>query len=99
MALGFLSAALVTLPSAAFANICPDMSRLGTRLGMSWSISSIATLIGSPIAGALLKTKANGETDFLGPQLWSGICLLVGSACLLVLWAVTKKTMNTGWRI
>ncbi|KAL5425938.1 hypothetical protein PMIN07_011761 [Paraphaeosphaeria minitans] len=96
---GFLSAALVTLPSAAFANICPDMSRLGTRLGMSWSVSSIATLIGSPIAGALLKTKANGQTDFMGPQLWSGICLLVGSACLVVLWAVTKKTMNTGWRI
>ncbi|KAJ4286260.1 hypothetical protein N0V90_013294 [Kalmusia sp. IMI 367209] len=96
---GFLSAALVTLPSAAFASICPDMSRLGTRLGMSWSVSSIATLIGSPIAGALLKTKSNGETDFLGVQLWSGICLLVGSACLFVLWLVTKKTLNKGWRI
>lgn len=97
--IGFLSAALVTLPSAAFANICPDMSRLGTRLGMSWSVSSIATLIGSPIAGALLTTNPNGETNFLGPQLWSGVCLLVGSACLAVLWAVTKKTLNTGWRI
>ena len=96
--LGFLSAALVTLPSAAFANICPDMSRLGTRIGMSWSVSSIATLIGSPIAGALLRTK-DGETDFLGVQLWAGVCLLVGAGCLLVLWVVTRKSLNKGWRI
>lgn len=97
--LGFLSAALVTLPSAAFANICPDMSRLGTRLGMSWSVSSVATLIGSPIAGALLRKTSDGKTDFLGVQLWSGCCLTLGSMMLLVLWAVTKKTMNKGWRI
>ncbi|KAG9189702.1 hypothetical protein G6011_06570 [Alternaria panax] len=67
----FFSAALVTVPSAAFANITPDLSRLGTRLGMSWSVSSIASLIGAPIAGALLK-KTDGRTNFIGVQIWSG---------------------------
>ncbi|KAJ4409605.1 hypothetical protein N0V91_002526 [Didymella pomorum] len=96
---GFFSAALVTLPSAAFANITPDLSRLGTRLGMSWSVSSIATLIGAPIAGSLLKTNADGHLNFIGVQVWSGVCLMVGTGFLLVLWFVTMKTQNKGWRI
>ncbi|EFQ95565.1 hypothetical protein P3342_011391 [Pyrenophora teres f. teres] len=95
---GFFSAALVTVPSAVFANIIPDLSRLGTRLGMSWSVSSIATLIGAPIAGALLKKK-DGRTDFIGVQVWSGACLLIGTCCLIVLWIVTVRTQKKGWRV
>jgi fucose permease len=95
---GFLSAGLVTLPSAAFASICPDLSRLGTRLGMSWSCSSIASLIGAPIAGALVKTK-NGQSDFLGVQLWSGVCLMFGTCWLGVLWVATTRQQKKGWRV
>ncbi|KAF2997365.1 hypothetical protein E8E13_004237 [Curvularia kusanoi] len=96
---GFFSAALVTLPSAAFANITPDLSRLGTRLGMSWSVSSIASLIGAPIAGSLLRTNAEGRINFIGVQVWSGVCLMVGTGFLCVLWFVTMKSQNKGWRI
>ncbi|KAH7078905.1 major facilitator superfamily domain-containing protein [Paraphoma chrysanthemicola] len=95
---GFFSAALVTVPSAAFANITPDLSRLGTRLGMSWSVSSIASLIGAPIAGALLRRK-DGRTDFLGVQVWSGACLMIGTCWLLVLYVVTVRTQKKGWRV
>lgn len=95
---GFFSAALVTLPSAAFANISPDLSLLGTRLGMSWGVSSIATLIGAPIAGALLKTK-NGETDFSGVSIWSGVCLLVGTSCCCVLWFSAVRRLGKGWLV
>ncbi|RYN66181.1 hypothetical protein AA0117_g11859 [Alternaria alternata] len=95
---GFFSAALVTVPSAAFANITPDLSRLGTRLGMSWSVSSIASLIGAPIAGALLK-KTNGRTNFIGVQVWSGVCLMLGTCWLVVLWIVTVRTQKKGWRV
>lgn len=95
---GFLSAALVTLPSATFASICPDLSKLGTRVGMSWSVSSIASLIGSPIAGALLR-KHNGHTNFLGVQLWASICLLLATCCTTVLWILIKKRLKKGWRV
>ncbi|KAH8723947.1 major facilitator superfamily domain-containing protein [Phaeosphaeriaceae sp. PMI808] len=95
---GFFSAGLVTVPSAAFANITPDLSRLGTRLGMSWSVSSVASLIGSPIAGLLLKTK-NGRTNFIGVQVWSGVCLMVGAMWLSVLWITTVRTQKKGWRV
>ncbi|KAH4041480.1 hypothetical protein HBI56_000090 [Parastagonospora nodorum] len=95
---GFFSAALVTVPSAAFANITPDLSRLGTRLGMSWSVSSIASLIGAPIAGALLKKK-DGRTDFIGVQVWSAVCLMLGTMWLVVLYVVTVRTQKKGWRV
>lgn len=94
---GFFSAALVTVPSAAFANITPDLSRLGTRLGMSWSVSSIATLIGAPIAGALLK-RTDGRTNFIGVQVWSGVCLMVGTGWLVVLWWATSRKQGK-WRV
>jgi len=96
---GFFSAALVTVPSAAFADITPDLSRLGTRLGMSWSVSSIASLIGAPIAGALLRKKEDGSTDFLGVQIWSGVCLAIGTLWLGVLYVVTIRKQKRGWRV
>lgn len=95
---GFFSAALVTVPAAAFATITPDLSRLGTRLGMSWSVSSIASLIGAPIAGSLLRRDGDGRTNFLGVQLWSGVCLMVGTGWLCVLYTVTRRKMGR-WRV
>ncbi|OCL04162.1 MFS general substrate transporter [Glonium stellatum] len=97
---GFFSAGLVTLPGSCFPNICPDLSLLGTRLGMSWGISSIASLIGAPIAGALLRTStsSNGTPviNFLGVQVWSGVFLLLGSAWLAVLWIATVRRQGKG---
>lgn len=88
---GFCSAGLVTLPAAVFPSLCPDQRRLGTRTGMSWGMSSFASLIGSPIAGAILKQHRGPDgrqpkEDFLGPQLWAGICLLIGGGFIAMLW-------------
>lgn len=92
---GFCSAGLVTLPATVFPSLCPDSSRLGTRVGMSWGISSFASFIGSPIAGTLLKNHGKGvkqqRSDFLGPQLWAGICLIIGAVIIAVLYVVTYR--------
>jgi predicted MFS family arabinose efflux permease len=97
---GFCSAGLVTLPAAVFPSLCPDPRRLGTRTGMSWGMSSFSSLIGSPIAGALLKRHGGGgkpvKSDYLGPQLWAGCCLLSGAGAILILWIVTVKRRKTG---
>jgi MFS family permease len=99
---GLFSAGLVTLPGSCFPNVCPDLSLLGTRLGMSWGVSSISTLIGAPIAGALLtgkKVDGKVKTDFVGVQLWSGICLLVGAGVLIVLHTMTRRIQKKGFFI
>jgi predicted MFS family arabinose efflux permease len=98
---GFCSAGLVTLPAAVFPGLCPDQRRLGTRTGMSWAISSFASLTGPPIAGALLGHGApvagmEPRSDYLGPQLWAGCCLLVGSCIILLLWVKTIKEKKKG---
>ncbi|KIW08583.1 hypothetical protein, variant [Verruconis gallopava] len=101
---GFCSAGLVTLPAAVFPTLCSDLRRLGTLTGMSWGISSFASLIGSPIAGAILKHHptdghARSRSDFLGPALWAGVCLLLGSGIIFILWALRVKETKKGYFI
>lgn len=101
---GFCSAGLVTLPAAVFPSLCTDLKRLGTLTGMSWGVSSFASLIGSPIAGAILKQNpSNGHSrsrsDFLGPQVWAGVCLLLGSGIIFVLWLLRVKEKKAGFFI
>ncbi|KAI1614256.1 MFS transporter, MCP family, solute carrier family 16, member 10 [Exophiala viscosa] len=84
---GGFSGALIPLPPSIFPVVCPDPKVLGTRLGMAQSIGAIASLIGSPIAGALL----GDGTNYLGLQLFSGLIMLVGAAMLVALWVSLVK--------
>jgi len=87
---GAFSGALVPLPPSIFPVVCPDRKVLGTRLGMAQSVSSIANLVGPPIAGALLRINRDGR-NFLGVELWSGLILLLGTCQLFVLWITLIK--------
>ena len=80
---GFLSGVLVTAPTSIVAHpaFCPDSNYLGTRMGMMWGISSLGSLAGTPIAGALVNLD---EANFLRAQIFGG-CMLFG-AVLLQLW-------------
>ncbi|CAG8127082.1 unnamed protein product [Penicillium salamii] len=85
---GGISGALIPLPPSVFAHVCPDPKRLGTWLGMAQSLSSFASLLGPPIAGALASINSTGSADlnFLGIQLFSGITMAFGAVQLLGLW-------------
>jgi MFS family permease len=102
---GFCSGGLVTLPAAVFPRMCPDLKRLGTRTGMSWGISSFASLIGSPIAGAILGQHHEHESrhqirhDYLGVQLWTACCLLTGSCVIFTLYITTRRKTQSGYFI
>ncbi|GIK04335.1 hypothetical protein Aspvir_008415 [Aspergillus viridinutans] len=84
---GFLSGVLVTAPTAIIGHpaLCPDPNYLGTRMGMMWGISSFGSLVGTPIAGALVDLSA-ADSDFLKAQVFAG-CLMVGGV-MLQLWPV-----------
>ncbi|KAL4914741.1 major facilitator superfamily domain-containing protein [Aspergillus aurantiobrunneus] len=90
---GGISGALVPLPPSVFPHICPDPTALGAWLGMAQSITSFATLIGAPIAGALadLGSTGSGNLNFVNVQLWCGILMVSGAVQLLGLWFLLWK--------
>ncbi|KAI7083472.1 MFS general substrate transporter [Hortaea werneckii] len=94
---GAFSGALIPLPPSVFPHVCPDPKVLGARLGMAQAIGSVASLIGSPIAGALAEVNAApGETNWLGLQLFSGLVMMLGGCQLIGLWALLVKKRDIG---
>ncbi len=87
---GFFSGALIPLPPSIFPVVCPDPKVLGARLGMAQAVGATASLIGAPIAGALIRN--NGQ-DYLGLQLFGGLVMLTGTIFQVCLWVnlVTKR--------
>lgn len=51
---GAFSGGVVSLSPSCLKNLTPDMNRLGARMGMSFFVTGIALLVGTPIAGAIL---------------------------------------------
>ena len=93
---GCFSGALIPLPPSVFPIVCPDPKVLGARLGMAQGIGAFASLIGSPIGGALIRTTAGGDVDFLGLQVFSGVAELIGGCNLIGLWLLLIKRRGRG---
>lgn len=82
---GFFSGTFVSLPPATVAALSPDLSEVGTRMGMSFFFAGLGILIGTPIAGALIK-----GTRYLDTQIFYGV--LVAVALLTMIGARIAKT-------
>ncbi|KAK6375704.1 hypothetical protein LTS17_007526 [Exophiala oligosperma] len=89
VAWGFTSGGIISMPAVILASITTDMSRFGTRMGMSSVLNSIASLCGSPIAGAILKHTGS----YLGVQLFSALALATTVGFLLCL-----RLCRSGWK-
>ena len=87
---GFFSGTFVSLPPTVFVTLSPSRSIVGTRMGMGFAIVAFSLLIGTPIAGAILKSSAG----FVGVWVFGG-CLIVGGSALMGIARGTK----VGWRI
>lgn len=95
--IGGFSGALIPLPPTIFPIVCPDPKVLGARLGMAQAIGAFASLIGSPIAGALV-TGDDANPNYLGLQLFCGLIMLFGSCLLGCLWLfLVKRRTHTIW--
>jgi MFS family permease len=80
---GFFNGGVTSLPQSAIVTLTPDLSRLGTRLGMVFVMVGISVLIGNPIAGAILGDSF-GLTSWRGLIAFSATALLIGSAFYLL---------------
>lgn len=70
---GFFSGGVVSLAWVVIASITPDLSRLGTRLGMVSILKGVGSLIGPPISGAIVKSTG----QYLGVQLFSAFGIMI----------------------
>ncbi|KAM0420394.1 hypothetical protein ACHAPT_011814 [Fusarium lateritium] len=85
---GFFSGTFVSLIPPLLVSISTDRTLIATRMGMSFTISAIGLLIGSPIAGVIL-----GHDSYCDVWVYSGVLVLVGSMGILL-----ARLMLTNWR-
>ncbi|KAF2490826.1 MFS general substrate transporter [Lophium mytilinum] len=82
---GFFSGAFVTLPPTIIVGLSPSLSVLGARMGMSFSLAAFGSLIGTPVAGVILK-----KYGWVGLQAFCGAS--VGAASIAIIVTRMKKT-------
>lgn len=77
---GFFGAGVQSLFPPALGSLTSDLSKLGIRIGMVFSIISVGCLAGPPIAGALIQADDGG---YLYAQMFGGSVMLCGTALLI----------------
>lgn len=92
---GFFSGAIVSLPPTIVAKISPDISLVGTRMGMSFTFAGLGLLIGNPIAGAILNIPAG---KFKGAQAFAAATLLGGAFAFGALRALFARR-GMAWKV
>ncbi|ORY62111.1 major facilitator superfamily domain-containing protein [Pseudomassariella vexata] len=78
---GILAGSFQCLLATVIASITKRLDMVGTRLGMTFSICSFASLTGPPIGGAL-QGAADGK--FTGAQIWAAFVTALGCALICV---------------
>lgn len=84
---GLFSGGFVALANVVLTGITPDLSRLGTRLGMVAIIKGIGSLVGPPISGAILDISSR----YLGVQLFSASGMLVNALLMVFLRVILTR--------
>ncbi|KAF1842253.1 MFS general substrate transporter [Cucurbitaria berberidis CBS 394.84] len=92
---GFSTSSVSALPASIIGQITPD-DILGARIGAFYSIVAIASLVGTPIGGALI-TDADQKEGYRWLILFSGVSLMVGSIFMLGSRLLHDKDLRKKW--
>jgi MFS family permease len=88
---GLFSSGVNSLFPTALSSLTTDMTKMGVRMGMIFTVISFATLTGTPIAGALISTDGG---NYLGMEMFSASLLMIGAIML-----VAARISRTGWKL
>lgn len=89
VAYGFLSGTVISLIPAGAATLTQDMSRLGGKLGVVFGANAFASLIGNPVAGAILRGT---HAAWTGLGIYCAVFNLVGGGILVGCWALDVRS-------
>ena len=87
---GLVGAAIQSLFPATLSSLTTNLSMMGTRMGMIFTIVSFAVLTGPPIAGQLIQ-RDGGRYSYA--QIFTGLVLLVGCGFLIAARLAQSKTL------
>ncbi|KAF1984358.1 MFS general substrate transporter [Aulographum hederae CBS 113979] len=87
---GLFSAGIQSLFPATLASLTTDLKKAGVRMGMCFSVVSVACLTGPPLAGALIQI---GNGDYLYAQMWAGSSMALGGLTLMA-----ARVAKTGFK-
>ncbi|GAA6061860.1 hypothetical protein JCM10212_001293 [Sporobolomyces blumeae] len=90
---GVAQGGFISCSASTFMSLAEDMSELGLRGGIGFFFIALASLIGSPVAGALLK-RTGTYTAALG---FGGACAFVGCALLFLARQTQVRRKSTRW--
>lgn len=87
---GLFGAGIQSLFPATLSSLTTDLKKAGIRIGMVFTVCSIASLTGPPLAGALIQKRGG---DYLYAQMFAGSALVAGSFTTLMC-----RVSKAGWR-
>ena len=97
---GFMAAGYQSLQGPIYATLSNTVLEIGHRMGFGFAAIGVATLISSPIQGALLGSNPMQYT-WWKPILFSTLCLLIGCTLLVVARALLVRRRGVsamfGW--
>ncbi|THZ07458.1 MFS general substrate transporter [Aureobasidium pullulans] len=86
--LGLAMAPLAVLVPAIIPQICHRKEVVGVRMGMAWASASFGVLVGTPASGKLINVESG---SFWKAQVFIGVAMLAGSACVAFLWRAISR--------
>ena len=92
---GFFSGAYISLLPPAIVQLIPDMTFVGTWMGMCLFIASFGLLAGNPVAGALAVIP---KKQFAAAQGFAGGAILIGAFLMCMTYVLKRKRAKT-WRV
>ena len=89
---GFFSGLFICLPPVCFVALTNDKSKIGTRMGMGYSIIALGVLAGGPGGGNILGT--------VDPLNWNGLWAYSGATtCAAGLLFAAVRVVRSGWKL
>jgi predicted MFS family arabinose efflux permease len=92
---GAAAGGIQSLFPAGLTSLTTDLRKTGVRMGMIFTINSFATLMGPPIAGALI-TSMGGRYN--GAQGFAGAVLVLGTGFMAAARTIKMRKIGEGWK-